>query len=267
MDVPLTPLALVERGFATYPDRPAVVEAGRVLTYRAFGARVRRAAGAVRALGVEAGERVALLAPNTAAALECYTAVPLARAVLVPLNTRLSADEYRYILGHSGARVLVVDASLLEAVRPALDGLGPVTLVVQGAAARDADLPPGAYDYETLVASAEPVAFAYDDIDERGLCTLNYTSGTTARPKGVGITHRGAYLNAVNMVFALRLRPEDVHLHVAPMFHANGWGFVRMGHSGEIAMQSHAARYLEPWRVRALGSCGLFRLAEKAVAV
>jgi fatty-acyl-CoA synthase len=223
MDLPLTPLALVERGALAFPDRTAVVSDRFAWTYAQFAARLGRVAGAMASLGVGEGERVALLAPNTAQALECYTGVPLGGAVLVPLNTRLSADEYAYILAHSESRVLIVDASLLHAVEPALQALGkPVRVVVQGSA----EPPPGCLSYDDLLADALPIALGSEAIDERATMTLNYTSGTTARPKGVMISHRSACLNAVNMVLAMRLVREDAHLHVAPMFHANGWGFV-----------------------------------------
>ncbi len=223
MEVPLTPLALVERGVLAFPDRTAVVSDRLSWTYEQLAERIGRLAGALTALGVGAGERVALLAPNTAPALECYTGAALAGAVLVPLNTRLSADEYAYILGHSESRALIVDASLLHAVEPALAQLpGRLTLIVQGGV----EAPAGALSYEQLLADAAPVPLTAEGIDERAPITLNYTSGTTARPKGVLVSHRGACLNAVNMVVALRLVREDVHLHVAPMFHADGWGLV-----------------------------------------
>jgi acyl-CoA synthetase (AMP-forming)/AMP-acid ligase II len=225
MEVPLTPLALVERGVWTYPERIAVADDGQAWTYAHFARRAGLLAAGLRALGVREGDRVALLAANTARALECYTGVPAAGAVLVPLNTRLSADDYAYILDHSASRVLIADAAYAEAVAPVLADRPHVRLVVQG------PTPPGADDYEALLsAAARPVAIAPDGVDERAPITLNYTSGTTARPKGVLVSHRGAYLNAANMVFALRLRREDVHLHVAPMFHANGCGLVRTVH-------------------------------------
>ena len=223
MELPLTPLALVERGVLAFPDRTAVVGDRFSWTYAELSSRLCRLAGAMATLGIGAGERVALLAPNTAQAFECYSGVPLSGAVLVPLNTRLSADEYAYILDHSESRALVVDASLLDAVEPALAALArPLHVVVQGSVVP----PPGTLGYDDLLDGAPAVPLASEAVDERATITLNYTSGTTARPKGVAVSHRGACLNAVNMVLAMRLVREDVHLHVAPMFHANGWGFV-----------------------------------------
>lgn len=221
MEVPLTPLALAERAFQVYGDRCAVLDEEGTLTYRELEARVTRLAGALRMLGVHRGDAVALLAPNTAAGLECYTGVPLAGAVLVPMNTRLHPDDYGYILDHAGIRCLVADASLLDRVQPVLSHFPRLVVVVMGGEPQA-----GRLDYEELLAAATPLPMDAGPVDERGIITLNYTSGTTARPKGVAITHRGAWTNAVNMVFALGLRREDTHLHVAPMFHANGWGFV-----------------------------------------
>lgn len=234
MEVPLTPLALVERGLTLYPDRAAVVEDAGVCTYAQLADRLGRLAAAVRRLGVGPGERVALLAPNTAQALECYSGVPFAGAVLVPLNTRLAPDELGYILRHSEARALFLDAALWPAAERALEGRR-LPWVVLG----EGERPPGAVGYEELLASTPPLGLDPEAVDERAPITLNYTSGTTARPKGVAVTHRGAYLNAANMVFALGLRREDVHLHVAPMFHANGWGLVRVGHRQKARNGGH----------------------------
>lgn len=226
MELPLTPLALVERGVLAFPQRVAVATERFVWTYAQFAERAGRVAGALSALGLAPTERVALLAPNSAQALECYSAAAMAGTVLVPLNTRLSAEEYAYILAHSDSRALIVDASLVGAVEPALGALDrPPIVLVQGTTAP----PPGAFAYDDVVAAAPSLDLDPDRVDERGAITLNYTSGTTARPKGVEISHRSAYLNTVNMVLALGLVREDVHLHVAPMFHANGWGFSRMG--------------------------------------
>jgi len=220
LEVPLSPLALVARGLRTHPDRVAVHDDGRRLTYREFGGRLERLAGALAARGVEPGERVALLAPNTLEALECYSAVPRVGAVLVPLNTRLSPDEYRYILGHSGSRLLLLDRSLHERVAPVLGDFPELEVWVQRG-----DLP-GCLSYDDQLRSAPALAFEPEAVDERAVLSLNYTSGTTARPKGVQLTHRNACLHTVDMMLALRMAPEDVHLHVAPMFHANGWGLV-----------------------------------------
>lgn len=220
MEVSLTPLALAERGFTLFADRPAVVSDGRVLSYRDLLWRVERLAGGLRGLGVHDGDRIALLAPNTLEALECYTGVPLAGGVLVPLNTRLSLDEYLYILDHCGAGLLLVDVRHREMAERIAARLPGLRVVLQGGIDGPDD------SYEAMLGAATPVRVDAEAVDERAIITINYTSGTTARPKGVMLTHRNACLNAVNMLIATGLQTHDVHLHVAPMFHANGWGFV-----------------------------------------
>jgi fatty-acyl-CoA synthase len=222
VEAALSPLALVARGVRLYPQRAAVRDDARTITYLELGERIEALAGGLQARGVSAGDRVALLAPNTSEALECYTGVPLAGAVLVPLNTRLNADEYRYILDHSGARVLLLDAACRSVIAPALAERPDLLVVSMGGGGQ-----PEGVEYEDLLKDGFRVPLTAESCqDERALLSINYTSGTTARPKGVQLTHRNAYLNAVNMMIAMGLRREDVHLHVAPMFHANGWGFV-----------------------------------------
>ncbi|MDA8346550.1 MAG: long-chain-fatty-acid--CoA ligase [Thermaerobacter sp.] len=221
MEAPLTPLALVARGVRLYPGRTAAYDDDRTVTYEQFGERVEQLAGGLRRLGILPGDRVALLAPNTAQALECYSGVPLAGAILVPLNTRLSADEYRYILDHSGSRAVLVDAASYPLIASVLMERPDLLVVAlrEGAS--------GTMTYEELLLSGDRVPLREESFgDERQVLSINYTSGTTARPKGVQLTHRNAYFNTVNMLLAMGLRREDVHLHVAPMFHANGWGFV-----------------------------------------
>ena len=226
VEVPLTPLALVQRGFCLHGERPAVLDDGLEWTYGTLQSRVERLAGALRGLGIAAGDRVALLSPNTARAFECYTGVPLAGAVLVPINTRLAHADLGYILRHSGSRLLLVDESLAEMAWPALADRPdlPVAVMRQDAIAEASGY--SALDYESLISEARPVPFDPEGTAESALLSINYTSGTTARPKGVMQTHRNNCLNAVNMLLAMGVRRDDVHLHVAPMFHANGWGFV-----------------------------------------
>jgi fatty-acyl-CoA synthase len=163
---------------------------------------VRQLAGALRELGVEPGDRVAVLLPNVAAMLELHYAIPGIGAVLVPLNTRLTADDYAYILEHSGAKLVFADPELAELVD------GPQTIV----------------DHEPLIADAEPVELRRPG-DERELISINYTSGTTGRPKGVMTTHRGAYLHALGVIPEAGLTPRSSYLWTLPMFHCNGWAY------------------------------------------
>jgi fatty-acyl-CoA synthase len=215
VEVPLTPLALARRGFTLHGARPAVLDDGVVWTYDALRERVERLAGALRAAGIHDGDRVAVLAPNRADAFACYTGVPLAGATLVPLNTRLHPADLAYILRHSGSRLLLADPALAAEAGAALAGVPDLRTVVMGHAA-----------YEDMLAQADPLPFDPERAGERSLLSINYTSGTTARPKGVMQTHRNNFLNSVNMLLAMGVGRGDVHLHVAPMFHANGWGMI-----------------------------------------
>ena len=230
----LSPLLFFRRAERVYADRLAVVDGERRWTYREFARRCLALAWGLRSLGLGAGHRAAVLSPNTHGALECYYAVPLAGGVLVPLNIRLTPDDYRYILEHSGASVLLVDPSLLPAARQLADAVAGLRLVVlgQGAAGTgDAAAALGVLSAEALIAqhlgpgALEPPE-DLEALDEESLITLNYTSGTTARPKGVMLTHRNAALNALDFVIHGRLDVNDVYLHTLPMFHVNGWGGV-----------------------------------------
>jgi fatty-acyl-CoA synthase len=171
-------------------------------------------------MGVKPGDRVATLSPNTAAHLECFYAVPQIGAVLVPINYRLAPEEIAYILEHSGARVLCAHSDYLEAmdgVRARIPGLEH-GVALEGVRA-------GWRDYESELAASGP-GFDRVEIGERDLLTLNYTSGTTARPKGVMITHRNAHTNVVGTLLHHPMGVADRYLWTLPMFHANGWTFV-----------------------------------------
>lgn len=220
MRTPLTPLDFARRARRLYGDREAVVDGDLRLTYEQFLDRCDRWSSALQRLGVAAGDRVAYIAPNTHGHLEGYYAVPQIGAVLVPVNYRLSADEFAYILGHSGAKVVCVHSDYLEAVDGIRDRLPEVEHFVALEVGGD-----GWLDYEALVAEA-PADFDAPAIEEDDLITINYTSGTTSRPKGVMITHRNAWVNAVGTLAHHNLTPADRYLWTLPMFHANGWTFV-----------------------------------------
>jgi fatty-acyl-CoA synthase len=209
----LTPTSFLERSARVYPDRTAIIDGDRRLTYREFADRARRLAGALAARGIAPGDRVAALCTNSSAMLELHNGVPWAGAVLVPLNIRLSAGELAYILEHSGARLLVADAQFAGTAAEAASSAG-IPVVVAGG---DDD------EYEQLLAGAEPLTLACPD--ERGLLALNYTSGTTGKPKGVMYAHRGAYLQALAMAMHTGLGPSSRYLWTLPMFHCDGWCF------------------------------------------
>jgi fatty-acyl-CoA synthase len=207
---PLTPVSFLDRAAAAHGERTAVVDGDRRWTYAQLHDRCRRLAGAVAPLA--AGRPVAVLAPNTHVLLEASFGVPWAGVPLVAVNTRLSAAEVAYILEHSEAAVLVHDAAFDELVDAAVAGLAEPPRRIRAGE-----------EYEQLLADATPTAVY--PADERALLSINYTSGTTGRPKGVMYHHRGAYLQALAMVGHTGLSPSAVHLWTLPMFHCNGWCF------------------------------------------
>jgi fatty-acyl-CoA synthase len=207
----LTPTSFLQRSARVFPERTAVIDGDRRFTYAEFADRSRRLAGALAARGISPGDRVAALCTNSSAMLELHNAVPWAGAVLVPLNIRLSPDELGYILGHSGARLLVADSQLAETAGQAAASVG-IPVVVAGGA-----------EYEEFLTGGEPLALSCPD--ERGLLALNYTSGTTGRPKGVMYHHRGAYLQALAMAMHTGIGPTSRYLWTLPMFHCDGWCF------------------------------------------
>ncbi len=223
METPLTPLEFMRRTRRLHPQREAVVDGDVRLTYAQFFDRCDRWSSVLqRRFGVRKGDRVATIAPNMLAQLESFYAVPQLGAVLVPINYRLIADDFAYILAHSGAKVVCVHPDYVAMVDSIRDRVPSVAhfIVLEGGA-RD-----GWLDYETLIAETASPDFDRPPIDETDLLTINYTSGTTARPKGVMITHRNAYLNAVGTLVHVHMTPAERYLWTLPMFHANGWTFV-----------------------------------------
>jgi fatty-acyl-CoA synthase len=204
-----------------YPDHEALVDGDLRLTYEQLFARCDRWSAALqRELGVKQGDRVAYIAPNTHAQLESFYAIPQLGAVLVPINYRLTADDFAYIISHSGARVVCAHSEYLEMVDKIRDQLPGVAHFVALEGSRD-----GWLDYEQLVA-ASAGEFTRPEITEHDLLTINYTSGTTARPKGVMITHRNAHLNTIGtLLHAPMAAMTERYLWTLPMFHANGWTF------------------------------------------
>src|SRR5437763_3243351 len=219
METPLTPLEFMRRARRLYPDREAVVDGDLRLTYEEFFGRCDRWSACLQGLGIGRGDRVAYIAPNTHAQLESFYAVPQLGAVLVPINYRLTPDDFAYIIAHSGARVVCAHGDYLEAVDSIRSSIPGVEQFVALEGARE-----GWLNYEALLARA-PAGFERPEIAERDLLTINYTSGTTSRPKGVMITHRNAYMNVVGTLIHLPMTPADRYLWTLPMFHANGWTY------------------------------------------
>jgi fatty-acyl-CoA synthase len=221
----LTPLAFLERSAEVFPDKTAIVYRDRRISYRDFAAEATRLAGALRASGVQPGDRVAYLLPNIPEMLVAHFGVPLAGAVLVAVNTRLAPAEIKYILEHSGAKLLVVDAGLHPSVAPVAGelGVGEIITVTDPASGAEPDPSVGGASYDSLLArgSDDPLPWTVDD--ERSTISINYTSGTTGKPKGVMYHHRGAYLNSLAEIVHSRHTPESRYLWTLPMFHCNGW--------------------------------------------
>ena len=220
METPLSPLEFARRSRKLYPKRDAVVDGDRRVNYEEFFARCDCWSAALQALGVREGDSVAYIAPNTLAQLESFYAVPQIGAVLVPLNYRLIGDDFAYLINHSGARIVCVHSDYLEVIESIRARLPDVTAFIALEGSKTNWL-----DYETLLAEA-PAHFRQPAILETDLLTINYTSGTTSRPKGVMITHRNAYMNVVGTLLHHPMTMADRYLWTLPMFHANGWTFV-----------------------------------------
>ncbi len=216
MQVALTVNDFLRRAELVYPDRTAIVDepdqpaaSWGSITYREMATRARAIAAGLDALGIGTGERVAMVSQNSARLLTALFGVSGSGRVLVPINFRLAAEEVRYIVGHSGARVLLVDPEIAES----LADVECEHRFVIGAEADAALMRPG----------VEPMAWRPD---ENATATINYTSGTTARPKGVQLTHRNLWLNASIFGWHMGVSDRDVYLHTLPQFHCNGWGML-----------------------------------------
>jgi fatty-acyl-CoA synthase len=211
----LSPAAFLDRSAAAFADRVALVDGDLRLSYAELAERCARIVSALATAGVDAGDRVAALCTNSHVMLELHHAVPARGAVLVSVNIRLSADEMSYILEHSGASLLVATHEFADTARKLAAQTG-VRVIVAGE--RDDE-------YERWLADVAPDRADRGEVDERDLLAINYTSGTTGRPKGVMYHHRGAYLQAVAMAYHTRLSADAAYLWTLPMFHCNGWCF------------------------------------------
>lgn len=249
MFVPLTPLRCLERALDLFPGKVGIVCGGREYTYGEFGERARRLASGLARMGVNAGDRLAFLSFNTHKLLESYYGVIQARAIVMPINVRLSQQEMAVILQHSGARMLFFEpefAHLIPALREACPGIErAVSLDDSGEAA---DL-----RYEDIVAQGAPEPADIFSYDENSIAELFYTSGSTGAPKGVSLTHRTLYLHALGVMNLCADPIHTVDLHTIPLFHANGWGRPQV--STMLGFKQVMVRRFEPPTV--------FRLIEK----
>lgn len=220
MEIALTPLDFARRARRLYGNCEAVVDLGRRFTYETFFDRCDRWSAALQSFGIRQGDRIACIAPNIHAQLESFYAVPQLGAVLVPINYRLAPQDFAYLIQHSGSRVVCAHSdylAALDSIRAQIPGVEHF-VAFEGTRA-------GWLDYEHVIA-ATPPTFKRPEIGENALLTINYTSGTTARPKGVMITHRNAHMNVVGTLLHFPMTSADRYLWTLPMFHANGWTFV-----------------------------------------
>ena len=214
MRVHLTTRDFLDRAELVYGDRVGIVDEPNQpapslgeLTYREIARRGRALQAGLDALGVGEGERIAVVSHNAGRLLECLLSLPSSGRVVVPVNFRLQPEEVSYIIGHSGARVLIVDPELESSLKR-VEAEHRFTT---------------GEEYEQLLRyDTEPVPWSAPDED--ATATINYTSGTTARPKGVQMTHRNEWVNAVTFGMHMQVSDRDVYLHTLPMFHCNGWG-------------------------------------------
>src|SRR6476660_4241058 len=226
METPLTPLEFARRARKLYPERVAVIDGESRWSYAQFLDRCDRWSATLQKLGIGPGDRVAYLSPNTHTQLESFYAVPQIGAVLVPLNYRLTADDFVYLINHSGSRVVCADRDYLGTIDSIREQLPKVEHFVALSCNVSSSQPNSAWlNYEAMI-DASSAEFARAEIHETDLLTINYTSGTTARPKGVMITHRNAWMNSVGTLLYAPMTCADRELWTLPMFHANGWTFV-----------------------------------------
>lgn len=221
----LTPLTHLLRAAEVFPHRTAVVYRGIRRTYGDYHARVSQGASALAQAGVSPGDVVATIIPNLPAQAELHFAVPACGAILNTINTRLDADTVGYILDHGGAKVLFCDTAFLalaEAAMARMSGARP--LLVEVADAQAGHAATGQHiEYEGFISNGDPQFPWILPEDEWESIALNYTSGTTGRPKGVVCHHRGAYLNTMGTVVSWGMTMHPRYLTIVPLFHCNGW--------------------------------------------
>jgi acyl-CoA synthetase (AMP-forming)/AMP-acid ligase II len=267
MNIPLTPVRFLRYAQQQYPGKTAVVCGPERFTYSQFAERVSRLAGGLRAAGVKPGDRVAFLSLNCHRLLEAYFGVLEARAVLLPLNIRLAPDELTYILNDAEARFLFLEIEflgLVDSFRRRLASVKDFSLLA--GTPRATWLTP--QNYEDILANATPCRPDITEFDENAVAELFYTSGTSANPKGVMLTHRNIYLHALSAVLAHEVSNDGVHLHTIPLFHANGWG---AAHTLTLKGSKHVMisrfdpaeifRLIEKERVQSLGAVPAMAIA------
>ena len=264
MNIPLTPLRFLLHAERQYAGRTAVVSRGERFTYKQFGERVGRLAGALRKGGVQPGERVAFLGTNSHRLLEAYYGVLEAGAILLPLNIRLSSSELAFVLNDSGASILFIDPQFLPLVSSFRNQIPSVRLFCQldGEVESDWLMP---QNYDEWLGTASSYRMDITSIDEDEVAEIFYTSGTSAQPKGVMLTHRNIYLHALQTCLAFNVENGSVELHTIPLFHANGWGiahFLTMLGGKHVMVESFdpeaILRFIEAEVLLGVGAIGQF---------
>lgn len=225
----LSPISFLQRTVTAYPNKPAVVYGGTRFTYQGFAKRVYQLASALKAKGIANGDKVAFICPNTPPMIEAHFAIPLIGAVLVPINTRLSSNEIAYIIDHSDSKVVFVDTEFSSTIKEIQSGLEQVEFFINIV---DEQCPESksfgaldGQDYETFLTTGSVETVESNVISEFDTIAINYTSGTTGKPKGVMFHHRGAYLNALAEVMESGVTARSTYLWTLPLFHCNGWCF------------------------------------------
>ncbi|BBD63329.1 putative AMP-binding enzyme (plasmid) [Nostoc sp. HK-01] len=220
----LTPLTFIQRNAKVYNHKIAITYNQKHFTYSEFAERINYLASALRQAGLKKGERVAFFCFNTPSMLEAHFAVPLAGGVLVSINTRLAPQEVAYILNDCGAKFLFVDTELANIIRPIQNSLETVKQIINITDIEGFELIDGE-DYEAFLQIGQSHPLSWIITDEMETISINYTSGTSGKPKGVMYSHRGAYLNCLGEIIETTLTSESVYLWTLPMFHCNGWCF------------------------------------------
>ncbi|MFT4690628.1 MAG: fatty-acyl-CoA synthase [Limisphaerales bacterium] len=223
MQIPLNETDFLKRALAVYGDKEAIVCGARRLTYNELGDRTNRWSNAMAGLGLQKGERVALLSQNDHRLIEAFFGAPQIGVISMPMNFRLTPADFEYMLNHGKAKVLIVEQGLedqIDAIRDRLKTVEHFILIGDDSGEPN----PQWIDYEQTLADASPAAPAPVEIDENETSALLYTSGTTGKPKGVMLTHRNLYLNAINTLIEFGLRDSDRFVQATAQFHCNGWG-------------------------------------------
>jgi acyl-CoA synthetase (AMP-forming)/AMP-acid ligase II len=223
MNIPLTPVRFLRYAEQQFPRKTAVVCGDQRFTYAQFAERAYRFAGSLRDRGIQSGDRIAFLSVNCHRLLEAYYGVVGAGAVLLPLNFRLAPDELAYILNDSGASAVFLQREFVPLVESFRQGLATVKQFVLLDDAPDANWM-ARENYDAMLAAAKPYVPEIMQFDENSLAELFYTSGTSAHPKGVMLTHRNIYLHGLSVCVNFSERADSIELHTIPLFHANGWG-------------------------------------------